>query len=106
MKLEKIYLLEKDKVKIVKQQEAEVQKVLDTTLKPNKGHTLYEVNLIERAIEVATFDELPNINYEDALKGDMSLRKKLTKKENCIYILALNKKNVIKILNRDYNIKL
>ncbi len=104
MKLEKINLSEKDKVQIVKQQQAETQKVLDVTLKPKKGHNLFEVNLIEKTIELATFDELPNLNYEDALKGKISVRKKITKKENCIYILALNKKNVIKILNRDYNI--
>jgi hypothetical protein len=104
MKFENTHLSEKDKVEIVKQKQQETQKVLDTTLKPKKGHTLFEVNLMEKTIELATFDELPNVNYEDALKDQFAVKRKITKKSNCIYILALNKKNVIKILHRDYNI--
>jgi hypothetical protein len=96
-------LLEKDKLEIVKQQQAEIQKVLDRTLKPKKGHTLFEVNLIENSIQTATFDELPNVKWEDAVKGQISLQKKITKKPNCIYISALNIKNVLKILERDFN---
>jgi len=38
--------------------------------------------------------------------GNISAEKKITKKENCIYISSLNKKNVIKILKRDYGITL
>jgi hypothetical protein len=104
MKFENLDLSDKDKVKVVKQKQAEIQKVLDTTLKPKKGHTLFEVNLIEKTIELAIFDELPNVNYEDALKGQFAVKRKITKKPNCIYITALNKKNVIKILYRDYYI--
>ena len=49
------------------------------------------------------FDELPNVKWEDAVKGQISLQKKITKKPNCIYISALNIKNVLKILERDFN---
>jgi hypothetical protein len=97
-------LLDKDKIEQVKQQKAEKQKVLESTLKPSKNHTLFEVNLIQNAIEIATFDELPNVKWEDALNGQISVQKKITKKPNCIYISALNKKNVLKILKRDFNI--
>lgn len=104
MKFEDRDLLEKDKVEIVKQQQAEIQKVLESTLKPSKGHTLFEVNLIDNTIEIAEFDELPNVKWEDALKGQISSQKKITKKPNCIYISALNKNNVLKILKRNFNI--
>lgn len=101
MKLGDRDLLEKDKVEIVKQQQAEIQKVLESTLKPSKGHTLFEVNLIENTIEIAKFDELPNVKWGDALNGQISAQRKITKKPNCIYISALNKKNVLKILERN-----
>lgn len=97
-------LLVKDKTEIVKQQQAEIQKVLDNTIRPNRGHTLFEINLVENTIQKAKFDELPNVKWEDALKGQISVQKKVTKKDNCIYISALNKKNVLKILQRDFNI--
>jgi hypothetical protein len=101
MKFGDKYLLEKDKLEFVKQQQAETQKILDSTIKPSKGHTLFEVNLIENTIEKAIFDELPNVKWEDALNGRISTQSKITKKPNCIYISALNKKNVLKILQRD-----
>lgn len=94
-------LLEKDKVEIVKQQQAEIQKIFDSTIKPKKGHTLFEVNLIEKTIEKAEFDELPIVKWEDALNGQISVQRKITKRSNCIYISALNKKNVIKILKKE-----
>lgn len=97
-------LLEKDKVEIVKQQQAEIQKVLDTTIRPSRGHTLFEVNLTDNTIQKAVFDELPNVKWEDALKGHISSQSKITRKENCIYVSALNKSNVLKILKRDFNI--
>lgn len=99
-------LLDKDKIEIVKQQQAEIQKILDSTIRPNKGHTLFEVNIAEKTIQKAKFDELPNIKWEDAVKGLISTQKKVTKKDNYIYISALNKKNVIKILKRNFNINI
>lgn len=93
----------KDKIEIIKQQKVEIQKVLENTIIPNKGHTLFEVNLIENTIEKAVFDDLPNVKWEDALNGQISTKSIITKKDNCIYISALNKKNVIKILNKKNN---
>lgn len=94
-------LLQKDKIEILKQQQAEIQKIFDSTIKPHKGHTLFEVNLIEKTIEKAEFDELPIIKWEDALNGQISVQRKITKRSSCIYISALNKKNVIKILKKE-----
>jgi len=97
---------ENDKIEHVKQQVQEIQTVFDNRIKPKKNHTLFEFNLESKTIEIAEFDELPAISYQEALKGNIVTQKKVTKKENCIYISALNKKNVIKILKRDYNIPL
>lgn len=104
MKLGDRDLLEKDKVEIVKQQQAEIQKVFDIRVLPKKNHTLFEYNLIDKTIEVALFDTSPEIKWEDAVKGLISANRKITRKDNCIYISALNKVNVIKILARDFKI--
>lgn len=97
---------EKDKIEQIKQQVQEIQTVFDYKIIPQKGHTLFEVNLVLKTIEIAEFDELPAIKFEEAMKGNIITQKKVTKKENCVYISALNKKNVIKILNRDFKLQL
>lgn len=96
----------KDKIEISKQQQAEIQKVFDSKIVPHENHTLFEIDLNTKEIKLAVFDEQPAIKWEDALKGSISAIKKVTKKENCIYISALNKKNAIKILKRDFGISL
>lgn len=95
---------EKDKIEQVKQQVQEIQTVFDYKIIPQKNHTLFEINLNLKTIEIAEFDEIPAIKYTEAMKGNIVAQKKVTKKENCVYISALNKKNVFKILKRDFGI--
>ena len=101
MKLEK---QQKDKTEIVKQQKKDIQKIFQSRIFPRKNHTLFEFDLTDKTISKAAFDKRPEISYADALKGKTSDKKEVTRKEKCIYISALNVKNVIKILKRDYNI--
>jgi len=95
---------EPDKIEQVKQQVQEIQTIFDYKITPQKNHTLFEVNLLLKTIEIAEFDEIPPIKYTEAMKGNVVAQKKVTKKENYVYISALNKKNVLKILKRDFNI--
>ena len=95
---------EKDKIEQVKQQVQEIPTVFDYKITPQKNHTLFEINLVLKTIEIAEFDEIPPIKYTEAMKGNIVAKKKVTKKENCVYISALNKKNVLKILKRDFGI--
>ena len=95
---------EKDKIEQVKQQVQEIQTVFDYKIIPQKNHTLFEVNLSLKTIEIAEFDELPAVKFEEAMKGNIVAQKKVTKKENCVYMSSLNKKNVLKILKRDFGI--
>jgi hypothetical protein len=96
----------KDKIEITKQQQEEIQKIFDNRITPHENHTLFEYNLISKTIDIAVFDNTPEIKWVDAVKGNFSINKKITKKDNCIYISALNKSNVIKILKRDFNINI
>lgn len=57
---------------------------------------MFEVNYKLKTIVEAVFDELPAIKFEDAKNGLKSASKKLTKKEDCIYVSALNKKKCFK----------
>ena len=90
----------KDKVDYVKQKVQEIQSLYEYSIKPHKNHILYEIDIITAAIVEAQFDRPPVVKWEDAVNGSISVNKKITKKPNCIYISAMNKKNAIKILNK------
>lgn len=93
-----------DKIENIKQVIIEKKTVFLGTLKPKKGHRLFEFNYNLKTITEAVFDETPPLKFEDAKLGVKSSSKKITKKEGCIYISALNKKNVIKVLKRELGI--
>jgi hypothetical protein len=50
----------KDVIEIVKQQVKEIQLVLDNTIRPQKNHTLFEINLKDKTITTAVFEKEPN----------------------------------------------
>lgn len=94
-----------DKVETIAETPIEKKKVFLGTVHPKKGHTMFEVNLIEKTIEFAKFDKNVIITFADAQQVKKQ-NKTITKIPNCIYVSALNKKNVIKILKRDAGIDL
>lgn len=91
-----------DKIENVKQVSLEKKNYFLGTLKPKKGHKIFEVNIKLKTIEEASFDELPAVKFTDPISGQISTKKKITTKPECVYISALNKKNVSKILKRDF----
>lgn len=97
---------QKDNIEITKQQEIEILKVFESRIRPHENHTLFEIDLKTGEINPAVFDEVPAIKWEDAVKGNLSSNRKITKREGCIYVSSLNKENVKKILKRDFNIEL
>jgi len=99
----KTELENQDKTEIVKQTEIQKQKVLLGNLKLNKGHKLFEYNMETQQIKPAVFDS-QEINITDLQKGFYEKKKKITINEKCIYIGALNKTNVLKILKNKYRV--
>lgn len=97
-------LKSKDNIEEVKQTKIESQKILVAKRRVMKGHKMFEVNLSNATILKAEFDKKPEVSYKDAVQGNISVKKELTTKPDCLYISALNEKNVIKILKRDYGI--
>jgi len=95
----------KDKLEFVKQTNLEIQKVHIGRILVKRGHIAFEVNFELKTIEPCDFNKTEAIKFQDAKAGLISVNKKVDIKKNCRYISALNKKNVIKILEIDYNIK-
>jgi len=111
----------KDKIEITKQKQAEIQKILDYRIIPHENHTVFEVNLKNKTIVKAEYKP-PKTLATWAEAVEMYLKRKIKKvdiynsapiskseiikKENCIYISALNISNAKKILTRDFNIEL
>ena len=93
-----------DKIENVKQVSIEKKTVFIGTLKPKKGHKMFEVNMKLQTVVEATFDELPAIRFSEAKIGATSSNKKITINQDCVYVSALNKKNVLKILKRDFGV--
>lgn len=96
-----------DKIENVKQISIENQKVYIGSAKPMAGHKTFEVNYVLKTISYADFEVSP-VKFEEARftrpKDKIAARKKITVKKDCVYISALNKKNVLKILKRDFGI--
>lgn len=68
------------------------------TIRPQKNHILFEINLENETIERAEFEEIEFLSLE---KGkNITKKKKVIMKKGCLYISALNEKNAIKKLNR------
>lgn len=110
-----------DKIENLKQQKIEIQTVLDSRIKPQKNHILFEVDLKQRTIQIAeflppktliTWDEAYKMYFKKVIKKlDLNNSQGITKaslvrKENCVYVSSLNRENVVKILNRDFNIEI
>jgi len=117
--------IEKDQVAEVKQVQQELKKEYVRSITPKRGHTLFEINLKDRTIVPAEFEE-QDVEFNEVVKTSKGLAvqtykdgrkkiildkptthsKKLIRKENCIYISALNRKNVLKKLEQRGVIKI
>ncbi|HET8839732.1 MAG TPA: hypothetical protein VFM82_12150 [Flavobacteriaceae bacterium] len=91
--MKEVQSIEKDKITITKQVKQEKQKHI-ARIKPHKGHTLFEVNLANGEIRKAKFEPLT------AGWTREKQSKKVMVQKDCIYVPALNVKNVIKKLLR------
>lgn len=93
----------KDVIEIVDQKQQEKELKLVDSQRPQRGHTLFKFDIKTRKVEKAKFEEV-DIDFKNAQKGDMSSKRTVMVEEGCIYRSALNVKNFIKILKRDFEI--
>tara|TARA_R110002051_G_scaffold322875_1_gene414762 strand:+ start:1778 stop:2089 length:312 start_codon:yes stop_codon:yes gene_type:complete len=85
-----------------KEQTKEYKKA--TTIKPHKGHTLYEYNVETKELVEATYTKT-DVSYIDIQKGKNIARRRVDMKGGCVYVSALNKKNAVKKLLKSYATK-
>lgn len=112
-----------DKVQEERKKEIERKQEFIGSIKIKPGQTLFEVNLKEHTVEPAEFEETEIASYEQEVNhkpkqlgivhfknghrkvmiDNLETRsKKLIKQPDCIYIAALNKKNLYKkLVKRD-----
>lgn len=94
---------ETEKIEIVSQAKKDIQKILIGNINPKKNHILFEANHKEKTITRAKYNRNLTITFSDAMQQKKE-NKSVSVKNDCIYISALNVKNAIKILRRDYNL--
>ena len=89
MKVEKITPDNPDKLQVVQQVPIKTETLMDS-IRPFKGHTLFEIDCSTGNIVAAEYEQI------DGLFSGGGVRKKVIIKENCLYISCLNKKSALK----------
>lgn len=102
------HIAEKTEVHATKPVKKEIKYI--STLKPQKGQRVFELNLATGIINEATFKiENEVVDFKKAVMGDMSVRRRLQVNKDCIYCCALNPQNADKrfhkMLNKPYKKK-
>lgn len=89
----------KDKIENVKQVEVQKQLQLAGRVIPQRGHTLFEYDKVTGTVVKAEFEEVKDVKF-GASKSPWKqvTTKKVVRRENCIYVSALNLKNALKKL--------
>lgn len=85
----------KEEINITAQKQQEKQLKLVGRMRPQPGQKVFEINCSTGECEEAQFEKVA-VNFETAAKGDLSPRKKIMARENCVYVVALNKANAIR----------
>ena len=81
---------EKDKIN-VEQKQFERKLKLENTLRPKENHKAFQYNIKTKELKLAEFMEEPIIKWEDAINKNFSnIKRKILKKDNCIYFTCLN----------------
>lgn len=88
---------EKQAIESVIKKKQQVELKYESSLIPQRGHILFEINTVTGKIIEADYLEERDINWEDAIKGmDGGFKKELVQRKNCIYISALNEQSAIR----------
>ena len=96
---------QKDEIQIEKKQ-FEKKEIFVKRIIPHKNHSVFEYDLDSKELKLAEFENIPTIKWEDAVNKNYGIYRKILKSGNCIYFSALNFKNALKVLKRDFGIEL
>lgn len=93
MKVDKVSLDERDKLQVVANKPVRTENFI-TSLKPHKGHILFEINPFVGTCVEAVYEKTDAV-FPLSDKGNIAKRKKVLAKENHVYVSALNRKNAL-----------
>lgn len=97
--MKETYTIPQDQIQNIKPVEVKTGLKLIKKFKPQKGHTLFEINKATGQVVKAKFEVEKTISLEKAQTPIKSApSKKVIMNENCIYISALNIKSCFKKL--------
>jgi hypothetical protein len=88
-----------ESTEIVDQVKQEKQNVLVNRLHPRQGHKCFQYNALTNELSYAKFTE-SSIDFESAMNGNITPRRRVDIQDNCMYVTALNFKNAVKHLSR------
>ena len=100
MKLDN-HIKQKDKVQNIAEVPQKREHKLLGSIKPQKGHLLFEINEKTGAIALAEFEKVAAVY--DSKGKDWAQNRKVIAKEGYCYIAALNKENAMKRFNKRYS---
>ena len=87
---------ERIQIESIVKKKKDVEYKLEGSIKPFRGHQIWEINLETMEINPSSFIKRKNINWFDALRFIKSgYSKDIQIKKNCVYISALNKKTAL-----------
>lgn len=95
-------LADKDRVEIQQKKQQKKEYKLIASAKHRKGMTLFSVNTVTGEIKPAEYQVENILSWEQALlisKGHGSITRKVVIEKDCIYVEALNEKNLRKKLD-------
>lgn len=100
--MKELFTSARDQTEIVYQKQLKKEVKLIGSQRRIPGLTLWEYNLKTKQLVKAEFKKIDHkLNFD---RTDLEKRYQVIINENCTYFQALNEKNAIKVLKRDYNI--
>lgn len=93
MKLDE--LQQKDRLEIKAEKGHEKQHKLIGRIVPQNGHTLFKVNDETSEVSLAEYEK-QDINFQDAVNGNVTTSRKVIIEDGYSYYSALNKRNALK----------
>ena len=99
---------DKEGIKETRKKEVEKKLIFSHRILPHRGHCIWKFNVTQNELSECEFEEeSKDISWDDAVKKYYKRKnRRVIKEDNCIYFNALNRKNAIKVLKRDYKINL
>ena len=96
--------VKKDRIEVTKEQQQETRIEFDTRIVSQRGHTVFEIEVSTMDIRKAEFEETDLVYDAKFTKGRvLHVERKIIKKDGCVYVSALNKKNAWKKYNKGEN---